>query len=99
MRFLLLRQRIEFPSDKPNHADDLGLRCQEANRQKVSSSGRGQESNGNGDHNMIDPNSNPQRVHEPGSNHQVRVSNLGSQLFYMVSKSKLLYLLERLKES
>ncbi|RID76424.1 hypothetical protein BRARA_B03394 [Brassica rapa] len=70
MRFLLLRQRIEFPSDKPNHADDLGLRCQEANRQKVSSSGRGQESNGNGDHNMIDPNSNPQRVHEPGSNHQ-----------------------------
>ncbi|CAH8262975.1 unnamed protein product [Arabidopsis lyrata] len=65
-RFLLLRQRIEFPGDKPNHADQLGLRCQ-----KVSSA-RGQESNGNGDHdhNMIDLNSNPQRVHEPGSNHQ-----------------------------
>ncbi|KAF8118365.1 hypothetical protein N665_0005s0131 [Sinapis alba] len=69
-RFLLLRQRIEFPGDKPNHADDLGLRCKEANRQNISSSGRGQESNGNGDHNMIDLNSNPQRVHEPGSNHQ-----------------------------
>ncbi|AEC07159.1 unnamed protein product [Arabidopsis thaliana] len=65
-RFLLLRQRIEFPGDKPNHADQLGLRCQKA------SSGRGQESNGNGDHdhNMIDLNSNPQRVHEPGSHNQ-----------------------------
>ncbi|KAL0727218.1 hypothetical protein Bca4012_023311 [Brassica carinata] len=76
-RFLLLKQRIEFPGDKPNHADDLGLRCQEANRLKASSSsGRGQKSNGNGDHNMIDLNSNPQRVHEPGSNHQVRVVSL-----------------------
>ncbi|CAH2061620.1 unnamed protein product, partial [Thlaspi arvense] len=59
-RFLLLRQRIEFPGDKPNHADELGLRRP-----------NGQESNGNGDHNMIDLNSNPQRPHEePGSDHQ-----------------------------
>ncbi|RID76423.1 hypothetical protein BRARA_B03394 [Brassica rapa] len=85
MRFLLLRQRIEFPSDKPNHADDLGLRCQEANRQKVSSSGRGQESNGNGDHNMIDPNSNPQRVHEPGSNHQNFAGFIGKSLLLRLS--------------
>ncbi|XP_009109512.1 B-box zinc finger protein 19 isoform X1 [Brassica rapa] len=64
-RFLLLRQRIEFPGDKPkqnNTRDNM-------QNQRVSASANG-EANGKTDDEMIDLNANPQRVHEPSSNNQ-----------------------------
>ncbi|KAF3508105.1 hypothetical protein F2Q69_00008540 [Brassica cretica] len=65
-RFLLLRQRIEFPGDRPkqNNARD------NMQNQRVSASANG-EANGKTDDEMIDLNANPQRVHEPSSNNQV----------------------------
>nr|VDC98358.1 unnamed protein product [Brassica oleracea] len=64
-RFLLLRQRIEFPGDRPkqNNARD------NMQNQRVSASANG-EANGKTDDEMIDLNANPQRVHEPSSNNQ-----------------------------
>ncbi|EOA17498.1 hypothetical protein CARUB_v10005832mg [Capsella rubella] len=62
-RFLLLRQRIEFPGDKPkpnNTRDNM-------QNQRVSTNANG-EANGKTDDEMIDLNANPQRVHEPASN-------------------------------
>uniref|UniRef100_A0A1J3JV20 B-box zinc finger protein 19 n=1 Tax=Noccaea caerulescens TaxID=107243 RepID=A0A1J3JV20_NOCCA len=67
-RFLLLRQRIEFPGDKPKTRDNL-------QNQRVSANANG-EANGKTDDEMIDLNANPQRVLEPSSNnHGIDVNN------------------------
>jgi hypothetical protein len=80
-RFLLLRQRIEFPGDKPkenNTRDNL-------QNQRVSTNGNG-EANGKIDDEMIDLNANPQRVHEPSSN-----NNVYESLYPTYSQSLFLY--------
>ncbi|XP_010555260.1 PREDICTED: B-box zinc finger protein 18-like [Tarenaya hassleriana] len=74
-RFLLLRQRIEFPGDKPGRATELGLQHKEQNspNQKMSL----QEQNANADNDdgkvenkLIDLNANPMRLHDTASNNQ-----------------------------
>ncbi|VVB09650.1 unnamed protein product [Arabis nemorensis] len=64
-RFLLLRQRIEFPGDKPKPNSTR----ENSQNQRVSANANG-EANGKIDDEMIDLNANPQRVHEPSSNIQ-----------------------------
>ncbi|CDY22402.1 B-box zinc finger protein 19 isoform X5 [Brassica rapa] len=72
-RFLLLRQRIEFPGDKPKPPNNTRANLQ---NQRVSSNANGEANGKTTDDEMIDLNSNPQRLHEPSSNnHGIDVNN------------------------
>ncbi|CAN7102841.1 unnamed protein product [Brassica rapa subsp. narinosa] len=72
-RFLLLRQRIEFPGDKPKPPNNTRANLQ---NQRVSSNANGEANGKTTDDEMIDLNSNPLRLHEPSSNnHGIDVNN------------------------
>ncbi|XP_010531479.1 PREDICTED: B-box zinc finger protein 19-like [Tarenaya hassleriana] len=70
-RFLLLRQRIEFPGDK---CGSVGLQGKEQNRARENPQEpkSNAEPDGKVESKLFDPNANPQRIHDPASNNQER---------------------------
>ncbi|TVU10139.1 hypothetical protein EJB05_43649 [Eragrostis curvula] len=74
-RYLLLRQRVEFPGDKPGHMDDVAMQTKEqmANNHNGTddpASDGNCNDQGNIDSKMIDLNMQPVRTHGQGSNSQ-----------------------------
>ncbi|CAL5331710.1 unnamed protein product [Camellia sinensis] len=89
-RYLVLRQRIEFPGDKPGHMEDptenrrgenqqLGLMMEENqqnHRVPKSATNANADGHANTKTNMMDLNMLPYQIHEQASNNQVRLSPL-----------------------
>ncbi|KAL5677829.1 hypothetical protein ACJX0J_013960, partial [Zea mays] len=85
-RYLLLRQRVEFPGDKPGHMDDVPMEIKDPENQREQNTPKEQMANhhnvndpvsdgncdgqGNIDSKMIDLNMRPARTHGQGSNSQ-----------------------------
>ncbi|KAG8368175.1 hypothetical protein BUALT_Bualt15G0017700 [Buddleja alternifolia] len=85
-RYLMLRQRIEFPGDKPGSLDDPGSQRVNIGETKRESQqnhrvspelvlGNNTDHNGKMENNLIDLNARPQRMHGLGPSNQER-SNL-----------------------
>ncbi|XP_028066650.1 B-box zinc finger protein 19-like [Camellia sinensis] len=89
-RYLVLRQRIEFPGDKPGRMEDPTKNRRGENQQLKLTMGENQQNhrvpesatNANADGhantktNMMDLNMQPHQIHEQASNNQVRLSPL-----------------------
>ncbi|CAL5407350.1 unnamed protein product [Camellia sinensis] len=89
-RYLVLRQRIEFPRDKPGRMEDPTENKRRENQQLELTMGDNQQNhrvpesatNANADGhantktNMMDLNMQPHQIHEQASNNQVRLSPL-----------------------
>ncbi|GMP75846.1 hypothetical protein CsSME_00032796 [Camellia sinensis var. sinensis] len=89
-RYLVLRQRIEFPGDKPGRMEDptenrrgenqqLGLtmgEIQQNHRVPESATNANVDGHANTKTNMMDLNMQPHQIHEQASNNQVRLSPL-----------------------
>ncbi|CAL5382029.1 unnamed protein product [Camellia sinensis] len=89
-RYLVLRQRIEFPGDKPGRMEDptenrrgenqqLGLTMgenQQNHRVPKSATNADADGHANTKTNMMDLNMQPHQIHEQASNNQVRLSPL-----------------------
>ncbi|XWS54994.1 hypothetical protein CRYUN_Cryun10bG0136900 [Craigia yunnanensis] len=75
-RYLLLRQRVEFPGDKPGRLEELGLQPLDPNKARkdpVQVLDGNADGDGKVGNKLIDLNAKPQRVHGQTSTNQVTV--------------------------